>query len=55
MLCPGSGGLRGLLSLIQQQAVGAGQAARLAVLNTLAALIAGLLFGNLLLPPRRNL
>ncbi|GAB2502894.1 threonine/serine exporter family protein [Lysobacter humi (ex Lee et al. 2017)] len=55
MLVPGSASLRGLLSLIQQQDIGAGQAALLAVLNTLAALIAGLLFGNLLLPPRRNL
>lgn len=55
MLVPGSASLRGLLSLIQQQDVGAGQVALLAVLNALAALVAGLLFGNLLLPPRRNL
>lgn len=55
MLVPGSTSLRGLLSLIQQQDVDAGQAALLAVLTALAALIAGVLFGNLLLPPRRNL
>ncbi|TBR12184.1 MAG: threonine/serine exporter family protein [Lysobacter sp.] len=55
MLVPGSASLRGLLSLIQQQDVGAGQVALLTVLNALAALVAGLLFGNLLLPPRRNL
>ena len=47
--------LRGLLTLIQQQDIDAGQTAVLAVLNILLALIAGLLFGNLLLPARRNL
>ncbi len=55
MLVPGSTSLRGLLTLIQQQDIDAGQAALLAVLNILLALIAGLLFGNLLLPARRNL
>ena len=55
MLVPGSASLRGLLELIQQQDVAAGQDAMLAVMNILLALIAGLLFGNLLLPPRRNL
>lgn len=55
MLVPGSTSLRGLLSLMQHQDVGAGQVALLAVMNALAALVAGLLFGNLLLPPRRNL
>ncbi|GAB6194991.1 threonine/serine exporter family protein [Lysobacter xanthus] len=55
MLVPGSTSLRGLLSLMQHQDVGAGQSALLAVMNALAALVAGLLFGNLLLPPRRNL
>ncbi|RPE79580.1 threonine/serine ThrE exporter family protein [Vulcaniibacterium tengchongense] len=55
MLVPGSVSLRGLLVLVQEQDVGAGQSALLAVLNILLALIAGLLFGNLLLPPRRNL
>ena len=55
MLVPGSASLRGLLTLIQQQDVNAGQDAMLAVLNILLALIAGLVFGNLLLPTRRNL
>ncbi|MFC0676890.1 threonine/serine exporter ThrE family protein [Lysobacter korlensis] len=55
MLVPGSASLRGLLSLIQQQDVNAGQEALLTVLNILLALVAGLLFGNLLLPSRRNL
>ena len=55
MLVPGSASLRGLLSLIQQQDMNAGQEAMLAVLNILLALVAGLLFGNLLLPARRNL
>lgn len=55
LLVPGSASLRGLLTLIQQQDVGAGQIAMLAVLNILLAVIAGLIFGNLLLPPRRNL
>lgn len=55
MLVPGSASLRGLLELIQQQDVIAGQDAMLAALNILLALIAGLLSGNLLLPPRRNL
>jgi len=55
MLVPGSVSLRGLLTLIQQQDIDAGQTAVLAVLNILLALIAGLLFGNLLLPARRNL
>lgn len=55
MLVPGSVSLRGLLTLIQQQDVDAGQVALLAVLNILLALIAGLLLGNLLLPARRNL
>jgi uncharacterized membrane protein YjjP (DUF1212 family) len=55
LLVPGSASLRGLLNLIQQQDVSAGQVAVLAVMNILLALIAGLLFGNLLLPSRRNL
>ena len=55
MLVPGSASLRGLLELIQQQDVTRGQDALLTVLNILLALIAGLLFGNLLLPARRNL
>ena len=55
MLVPGSASLRGLLTMIQQQDMVAGQDALLAVLNTLMALMAGLLFGNLLLSARRNL
>lgn len=55
MLVPGSASLRGLLSWVQQQDTVAGQDALLAVTNILLALLAGLLFGNLLLSPRRNL
>jgi uncharacterized membrane protein YjjP (DUF1212 family) len=55
MLVPGSTSLRGLLTMIQQQDAVIGQDATLAVVNTLLALLAGLLFGNLLLPPGRNL
>jgi uncharacterized membrane protein YjjB (DUF3815 family) len=55
MLVPGSTSLRGLLTMIQQQDMVAGQDALLAVVSTLLALLAGLLFGNLLLPPGRNL
>ena len=55
MLVPGSASLRGLLTLVQQQDVAGGQVALLGVLNILAALVAGLLFGNLLVSARRNL
>lgn len=55
MLVPGSASLRGVMTLVQQQDAALGQSAALAVLNILLALIAGLLFGNLLLPTRRNL
>ena len=55
LLVPGSVSFRGLISLMQQQDISAGQAAMMAVLNILMALIAGLMFGNLLLPARRNL
>lgn len=55
LLVPGSASLRGLLNLVQQQDASAGEIALIAVMNILMALIAGLLFGNLLLPPRRNL
>lgn len=55
MLVPGSASLRGLLALVQQQNMEAGQAAMVAALNILLALIAGLLFGNILIPTRRNL
>ncbi len=55
VLVPGSASLRGMLDLVQRQDVDVGQAATLGVINILLALIAGLLFGNLLLPTRRNL
>ncbi|GAB3379083.1 threonine/serine exporter family protein [Lysobacter fragariae] len=55
MLVPGSTTLRGLMNMIQQQDMIAGQDALLAVVNILLALLAGLLFGNLLLPAGRNL
>jgi uncharacterized membrane protein YjjP (DUF1212 family) len=55
MLVPGSASLRGVMDLVQQQDVAVGQSGALTVMNILLALIAGLLFGNLLLPTRRNL
>ena len=55
LLVPGSASLRGVISLFQQQNLSAGQDALVAVLNILLALVAGLLFGNLLWPTRRNL
>ncbi len=55
MLVPGSVALRGVISLVQEQSLDAGQGAAVLAMNTLMALIAGLLFGNLLLPARRNL
>lgn len=55
MLVPGSITLRGVISLVQAQDIGAGQEPAMAALNTLMALLAGLMFGNLLLTARRNL
>lgn len=55
MLVPGSTSLRGVLNLIQQQNVDAGQTVLLTVMNVVMALVAGLLFGNLLIPARKNL
>lgn len=55
MLVPGSISLRSVLTLIQQQDMGAGQEAAITVLNVLLSLVAGLLIGNLVLPARRNL
>jgi uncharacterized membrane protein YjjB (DUF3815 family) len=55
MLVPGSVALRGVLTLVQEQDLAAGEGALMAALNTLMALIAGLLFGNLLVSARRNL
>lgn len=51
----GSIALRGVISLVQAQDIGAGQDAAMAAINTLMALLAGLLFGNLLASARRNL
>ncbi|SDQ89308.1 threonine/serine exporter family protein [Pseudoxanthomonas sp. CF125] len=55
MLVPGSNSLRGVLSLVQQQDLAVGNSALLTVINIVMALIAGLLFGNLLVPARKNL
>lgn len=55
MLVPGSASLRGLMDLVQRQDVDAGQAAMLAVVNIVMALVAGLLFGNILIAARKNL
>lgn len=55
LLVPGSASLRGVISMFQQQNLAAGQDALIGVLNILLALVAGLLFGNLLVPTRRNL
>ena len=55
MLVPGSASLRGLMNLVQQQDVGVGQSALLGVTNIVMALIAGLLFGNLVVSARKNL
>lgn len=55
ILVPGSISLRGVMSLVQSQDIGAGAAATMAALNTLMALLAGLIFGNLLVSARRNL
>jgi uncharacterized membrane protein YjjB (DUF3815 family) len=54
-LVPGSASLRGLLTMVQQQDAVVGQDALMGVVNILLALLAGLLFGNLLLTPGRNL
>ena len=55
MLVPGSISLRGFITLMQQQDTSAGHAALMALLNVLLALIAGLIFGNLVVTARRNL
>lgn len=55
MLVPGSASLRGLMSLVQQQDMAVGNSALLTVTNIVMALVAGLLFGNLLMPARKNL
>lgn len=55
LLLPGSTSLRGMMDLIQRQDMAVGQEGLLAVVNILLAVIAGLLFGNLVLPARKNL
>ena len=55
MLVPGSTSLRGLMTMVQQQDVGVGEPALLTVVNIVMALIAGLLFGNLVISARKNL
>lgn len=54
ILVPGSTSLRGVMDLVQRQDVVAGQSAFVTVLSVVMALVAGLLFGNLLLPARKN-
>lgn len=55
MLVPGSASLRGVMDLVQQQNVAAGESALLLVLGILLALIGGLVLGNILVPARQNL
>lgn len=55
MLVPGSAALRGFMTMLQRGDLAAGEQALMLVLEILLALIAGLLFGNLLLPTRRHL
>ncbi len=55
MLVPGSASLRGLMSMVQQQDTVVGNSALLTVTNIVMALVAGLLFGNLLVSARKNL
>ncbi|MBJ6978574.1 MULTISPECIES: threonine/serine exporter family protein [unclassified Luteimonas] len=55
LMVPGSASVRTLITSVQQQDVAAGQSAAMAVINILLSIVAGLIFGNLLLPARRNL
>ncbi len=55
MLVPGSASLRGLMTLVQQQDMGVGESSLLTVMNIVMALIAGLVFGNLLISSRKYL
>ncbi|GGK13256.1 threonine/serine ThrE exporter family protein [Luteimonas terricola] len=55
LMVPGSSSVRTLITSVQQQDLSAGQVAAMAVVNILLALVAGLIFGNLLLPARRSL
>jgi uncharacterized membrane protein YjjB (DUF3815 family) len=54
LLVPGSVGFRGLASLMQRDYT-LGMETGVAVLSALVALMAGLLFGSVLVPPRRYL
>ncbi len=54
LLVPGSVGFRSLTSVLERD-VALGLDTAVAVLSALTALVAGLLFGNLLVPPRRHL
>ncbi|GIX39827.1 MAG: membrane protein [Silanimonas sp.] len=54
LLVPGSVGFRSLTSVLERN-VALGLDTAVAVLAALTALVAGLLFGNLLVPPRRHL
>jgi len=55
MLVPGSSSLYAALSLMQLHQIQGGPSAVWTVMNVVIALVAGLLFGNLLLPARKNL
>ena len=55
LMVPGSASVRTLITSVQQQDLEVGQTAAMAVINILLAIVAGLIFGNLLLPARRNL
>jgi uncharacterized membrane protein YjjB (DUF3815 family) len=54
LLVPGSVGFRGLSSLMERD-YSLGLETGVAVLSALVALMAGLLFGSVLVPPRRYL
>lgn len=55
MLVPGGASLRGLMNIVQNLDTSSGATALLGVLNVIMALIAGLVFGNLIVRARRNL
>ncbi|AXI83093.1 threonine/serine exporter family protein [Xylella taiwanensis] len=55
MLVPGSTSMRGFMDVVEQQSINVGQDELLSVTNVVMALVAGLLFGNLLIPTRKNL
>ncbi len=55
MLVPGSTSMRGFMDVVEQQSMHVGQDELLSVTNVVMALMAGLLFGNLFAPTRKNL